>query len=151
MHIGGERRFEARPEEVYRALTDPDALGAAFAAIERVEAVADDWTVVIRLPFPGGFRPRFSVQFDELREPQHARLRAQGKSLGGRISVDSTFDLAPVSGGTLMRWSAEVDASGLASGLGSQSLGAVATKHADRALDRIERSLERAAARRVLP
>jgi carbon monoxide dehydrogenase subunit G len=151
VHIGGERHFEARPEEVYRALTDPDALGAAFAAIERVEAVGDDWTVVIRLPFPGGFRPRFSVHLDELREPQHARLRARGKSLGGRISVDSTFDLAPVSGGTLMRWSAEVDASGLASGLGSQSLGAVATKHADRALDRIARSLERAPARRVLP
>jgi hypothetical protein len=45
-----------------------------------------------------------------------------------------------------MRWSAEVDATALASGLGSQSLGAVATKHADRALDRIARSLEQAAA-----
>jgi carbon monoxide dehydrogenase subunit G len=49
MQIGGERRFEARPAEVYRALTDPDALGAAFAAIERVEADGNDWTLFIRL------------------------------------------------------------------------------------------------------
>lgn len=147
MHIEGERRFDARPEEVYRVLTDPKELGAAFAAFERVEADGDDWTMVVRLPVPGGLRPRFSVRLDELREPRHARLRALGKSLGGRISVDTTFDLAPDSGGTLMRWRAEIDGSGLLSGLGSQSLGAVATKHADRALARIALSLEQAPAR----
>jgi carbon monoxide dehydrogenase subunit G len=45
-----------------------------------------------------------------------------------------------------MRWPAEIAGAGLLSGLGSQSLGAVATKHADRALDRIAGSLERAPA-----
>lgn len=146
MHIGGERRFEARPEDVFRALTDPEALGAAFAAIERVEAEGNEWTVFIRLPLLGGFRLKFLVRLDELREPEHARLRASGKTLGGRISVDSRFDLAPVGGRTLMRWSAEIDATGLFSGLGSQSLGAIATKHADRALARIARTLEPAPA-----
>lgn len=146
MHIEGERRFDARPEEVYRALTDPDELGAVFSAIERVEAEGSDWTVIVRPPVPGAFRLRFSVHLEELREPEHARLRAWGKSLAGRVSVDSTFDLAPLDGGTLMRWSAEVDAAGLFSGLGSQSLGAVATKQADRALARLARDLERAPA-----
>jgi carbon monoxide dehydrogenase subunit G len=142
VQIGGERQFKARPEEVYRALTDPDALGAAFASIERVEAEGNDWTLFIRLPLLGGFRLKLSVHLDELREPQHARLDARAKTLGGRISVDSTFDLAPVNGETLMRWRAEVEATGLFSGLGSQSLAAVATKHADRALARIAESLE---------
>ena len=146
MQIQGERRFEAQPEEVYRALTDPDALGAAFAAFEHVEADGDDWTMVVRLPIPGGLRPKFSVQVEERREPEHARLRARGKTLGGRISVDTTFDLAPDGDGTLMRWRAEIAGTGLLSGLGSQSLGAVATKHADRALARIAGSLERAPA-----
>jgi uncharacterized protein len=146
VQIGGERRFEARPAEVYRALTDPDALGEAFAAIERVETDGNHWTLFIRLPLLGGFQLKFSVDLEELREPQHARLRARGKTFGGGISVDSSFDLAPDGGGTLMRWSAEVDATGLFSGLGSQSLGAVATKHADRALDRIARGLEPAPA-----
>ena len=36
-----------------------------------------------------------------------------------------------------MRWSAEVEATGIFSGLGSQALAPVATEHADRALGRV--------------
>jgi carbon monoxide dehydrogenase subunit G len=143
VHIQGEKGFDAPPGDVYRALTDPHELGGAFSAIERVEAEGNDWTVVVRPPVPGAFRLKFSVHLDELQEGEHARLRAWGKSLAGRISVDSSFDLEPDGGGTLMRWSAEVDAAGLFSGLGSQSLGPLATHQAERALDQIERSLGR--------
>jgi carbon monoxide dehydrogenase subunit G len=146
VRIEGERRLDVKPDEVYGALTDPEKIGAAFAAIERVEAEGNDWTVVVRPPFPGGFRLRFSVHLDELREPEHGRLRAWGKSLGGRLSIDSWFDLEPAGGGTIMRWAADVEAAGLFSGLGSRSLGPVAKLHADRALDRLTRSLERAPA-----
>jgi carbon monoxide dehydrogenase subunit G len=138
VHIEGEKSFAAPPDQVYEALTDPDRLGAAFNAIERVDAEGDDWTVLVRPPVPGGFRLRFSVRLEELREPEHARLRAWGKSLAGRISVDSSFDLEPDGTGTLMRWSAEVDAAGLFSGLGRQALGPVAKRQADRALARLE-------------
>jgi uncharacterized protein len=138
VHIEGEKRFAAPPDQVYEALTDPDRLGAAFNAIERVDVEGDDWTVLVRPPVPGGFRLRFSVRLEELREAEHARLRAWGKSLAGRISVDSSFDLEPDGTGTLMRWSAEVDAAGLFSGLGSQALGPVAKQQADRALARLE-------------
>jgi carbon monoxide dehydrogenase subunit G len=141
VRIQGERRFDAPPEEVYRALTDPDEMAAAFAAIERIDAQPGEWTVIARPPFPGGFRLRFSVRLEDLREPEHARLLAWGKSLGGRISMDSSFDLEPDGGGTSMRWSAEVDAAGLFSGLGSQALGPVATQQAERAIDRLERGL----------
>ena len=142
MRIEGERRFDAKPDEVYGALTDPEQLGEAFSAIEHVEAEGNDWNMVVRPPFPSGFRLRFSVHLDELREPEHARLRAWGKSLGGRMSVDSRFDLVPEGTGTLMRWVAEVDAAGLFAGLGSQSLGGVAKSQADRALGRLARNLE---------
>lgn len=139
MHIEGERRFDAPPDEVYRALTDPDALGKAFSLIERVDADGADWTVVVRPPVPGGFRVKLSVHLEELREGEHARLRAWGKSLGGRISIDSSFDLAPEGTGTSMRWSAEIDAAGIFIGLGSQALAPVAKQHADRALGRLVR------------
>jgi carbon monoxide dehydrogenase subunit G len=146
MHIEGERWFDARPEDVYRALTDPDELAAAFPAIDHVEADGDDWTVIVRPPMPGGFRLRFSVHLEELREPEHARLRAWGKSLAGRISVISTFDLRPERRGTQMHWAAEVDAAGLLSGLGSQSLSTIAQRQADRALNQLARDVERTAA-----
>jgi carbon monoxide dehydrogenase subunit G len=145
VHIAGERRFEAPPAEVFGVLTDPDEVAGAFAAIELVDADGNDWTVVVRPPFPSGFRLRFSVLVDDLREPEHARLRAWGKSLGGRVSVDSSFELAPDRGGTHMRWQAEVDAAGLFSGLGSQALGPVAKHQAERALARLGERLERRA------
>ena len=141
MRIEGERRFEAPPEAVYGALTDPDEMAAAFSAIERIDAQPGEWTVIARPPFRGGFRLRFSVRLEDLREPEHARLLAWGKSLGGRVSVDSAFDLEPDGGGTSMRWSAEVDAAGLFSGLSAQALGPVATHQAERALDRLEKGL----------
>jgi carbon monoxide dehydrogenase subunit G len=145
VHIQGERRFEATPDDVYRALTDPDEIAGAFSAIELVEANGQDWTVLVRPPLPGGFRLRFSVRLDDLREPEHARLRAWGKSLGGRVSVDSSFELEPDGGATHMRWEAEVDAAGLFSGLGRQALGPIATRQAERALGRLADRLERRA------
>lgn len=141
MRIQGERRFDAPPEAVYRALTDPHEMAEAFSAIERIDAEAGEWTVIARPPFPGGFRLRFSVRLDDLRQDEHARLLAWGKSLGGRILVDSSFDLVPVGAGTLMRWAAEVDAAGIFTGLGSQSLGPAATRQAERALDNLAEQL----------
>lgn len=141
MRIEGEKRFEAPPEAVYRSLTDPDAMAAAFSAIERIDSEGNEWAVVARPPFPGGFRLKFSVRLEDLRETEHARLRAWGKSLGGRISVDSSFDLEPDGEGTRMRWDAEVDAAGIFSGLGSQTLGPVAKQQAERALDQLAEGL----------
>jgi carbon monoxide dehydrogenase subunit G len=108
--------------------------------IERVEADGDDWLLVVRPPVPGGFKLKLSVHLEELREAEHARLRAWGKSFGGRISIDSSFDLAPDGEGTMMRWTAEVDAAGIFRGLGSQALASVAKQHADRALERLVRA-----------
>lgn len=141
MHIEGERRFDAPPGAVYAALTDPDEMADAFSAIERIDAERGEWTVIARPPFPGAFRLRFSVRLEDLRGAEHARLLAWGKSLGGRISVDSSFDLEPDGSGTLMRWAAEVDAAGIFSGLSSQALGPVATQQAERALDRLHDAL----------
>ena len=121
-------------------------MAAAFSVIERIDANEGEWTVIARAPFPGAFRLRFSVRLDELREPEHARLVAWGKSLGGRVTVDSSFELEPDGTGTTMRWQAEVDAAGIFSGLGSQALGPVAAQQAERALERLARGL-RATAR----
>jgi carbon monoxide dehydrogenase subunit G len=147
VHIQGEKRFEAAPDDVYRALTDPDEIAGAFSAIELVDADGDDWTIFVRPPLPGGFRLKFSVRIDDRREPEHARLRAWGKSLGGRVSIDSSFELEPDGTGTHMRWQAEVDAAGLFAGLGSQALGPVATHHAERALGRLAEQMEQTAPR----
>jgi carbon monoxide dehydrogenase subunit G len=142
VQIQGQRHFDAAPEDVFRALTDPEEMSAAFSAIELVEAHGTHWTLTVRLPLPGGVRLRVSVHVEEIREPEHARLRAAGKSLGGRVSVNSSFDLASEGARTRMRWAADVDAAGLLRGLGTQALAPVATHQAERALERIARHLD---------
>jgi carbon monoxide dehydrogenase subunit G len=146
VQIQGQRHFDSAPEDVFRALTDPEEMSAAFSAIELVESHGTHWTLTVRLPLPGGVRLRVSVHVEEIREPEHARLRAAGKSLGGRVSVNSSFDLASDGAGTRMRWTADVDGAGLLRGLGSQALAPVATHQAERALERIARHLEAAPA-----
>jgi uncharacterized protein len=148
VRIEGEQYFAALPEDVYSALTDPEQIASAFSAIELIDAAGDEWSVVVRPPLPGGFRLKFSVRLDDQRPAEHARLRAWGKSLGGRVSVDSTFDLEPEGGGTRMRWQAEVDAAGLFSGLGNQALGPMATHQAERALGKLAERLEEGATAR---
>jgi carbon monoxide dehydrogenase subunit G len=148
VRIHGDRHFGAPTEDVFLALTDPEQVAGAFSAIELVEADGQDWTVVVRPPLPGGFRLKFSVRVDDLREPEHARLRAWGKSLAGRLSVNTSFELRPEGDGTWMSWEAEVDAAGLFGGLGSQALGPVATHQAERALTRLADRLERRATAR---
>jgi carbon monoxide dehydrogenase subunit G len=141
VRIDGERHFDVPPEDVFHALTDPALMEDAFGAIERIDPDGDEWTVLVRAPVPGGFKLKFSVRLEDLREPEHARLLAWGKSLGGRISVDSSFDLEPARGGTWMRWNADVDAAGIFVGLGNQRLGPVAKHQAERALDRLAASV----------
>ncbi|MDQ3778009.1 MAG: SRPBCC domain-containing protein [Actinomycetota bacterium] len=137
MRIDGERHFEAPPRDVFRALTDPALLEDAFSAIEQVDASGDEWEVRVRPPLPGAFSLKFSVRLEEQREPEHGRLRAWGKSLGGRLSIDSSFDLEAAPNGTRMSWKADVDAAGILSGLGNQRLGPLAKQQAERALDRV--------------
>lgn len=137
MLIESEQRFDASPADVYRALIDPDALGRAFSVIERVEADGREWTVTVRLPIPGSFRVKLAVHLEELRPSEHARLQARGKTLGGRLTVGSSFDLASDGAGTRMRWTAEVRGTGVLSAVGSQALGPIAKQHADRALGRL--------------
>ncbi len=99
MHIEGEKRFDAAPQEVYSALTDPEALENAFSVIERVEADGPKWTLVVRLPVPGGFRLKLSVRLEELREPEHARLRASGRaSAAGSPSTPRSILLPTATG-----------------------------------------------------
>jgi carbon monoxide dehydrogenase subunit G len=141
VRIESERRFEAPPEEVFRALTDPKLMEDAFPSIERIEVEGNEWKVLVRAPVPGGFKLKFSVRFEDLRAPEHGRLRAWGKSLGGRVSVDSSFDLEPDGAGTRMRWDAQVEAAGTFSGLGSQRLAPAAKHQAERALGRLARGV----------
>jgi len=73
----------------------------------------------------------------ERQPPTHAGLRAQSRG----IDITSTFDLAEDSGGTLMRWRADLEVAGIVGRVIGHGLDGVAARQAARTLDAVERAL----------
>jgi carbon monoxide dehydrogenase subunit G len=143
VRIEGIRRFDAPRERVFRALTDPHEIGELMPGVERVEVANDDeWVAVARSPFRRGFHLQLDMQVIERRPPEHAKLRAQGKSFGARLSIDTEFRLSENGSGTEMAWTAEVGLGGLLGGLGGRALEPAARRQAERAMDRLQQRVE---------
>jgi carbon monoxide dehydrogenase subunit G len=143
MRIEGTRRFEAPRERVFHALTDPYEIGQLMPGVERVEVSSDDeWIAVVEAPFGRGLNLKLDMHVTDRRPPEHARLRAWGKSFGMRLSIDTEFQLAENGGGTDMTWTADVGLAGLLGGIGGKALEPAARRQADRAMDRLERLVE---------
>lgn len=139
MRIEGTRRFPAPRERVWHALTDPDELSHLMPGLDHIEVETDDeWTAFVRPPFARALSMKFSMRVTDRRPMDHARLLAWGKSLGGRISIETEFELHDASDETEMEWNADVQLAGLLRGLGGRALEPVARQQAERALDRLE-------------
>jgi uncharacterized protein len=143
MRVDGTRRFQARRERVFRALTDPHELSELMPGVQRVEVEsADEWIAVVKPPFGPGLNLKLDMHITERREPEHARLTAWGKSFGARISIETEFELADDGDGTDMTWSAEIGLAGLLGGLGGKAMEPMARQQAERALDRMQTRVE---------
>jgi uncharacterized protein len=142
MRLEGTRGFDAPREEVYEALTDPELVASAIPALESL-TVADHehWTATVKV----SVAPRLKVAFEVLdrRPPEHARLRAHGKNLGGAARFDTSFDLADDGGRTAMRYSAEFGLSGLLGRLGEPALRPIVERQVGRLFAAVDRRVAR--------
>ena len=140
MRLEGTREFAGPREAVFAALTDPELVAGAIPALESVDVSdPDHWTASMRV----SIAPRLRVAFEVLdrRPPEHARLRARGKNLGGSATMETSFDLAEAGACTHMRYEADFLLSGLLGRLGGPAFRLIAERQIDR--------LFRAVARRV--
>ena len=145
MRIEGTKHFRAPRERVFRALTDPHELSQLIPGLQRVEVQSEDeWIAVVKPPFAHGLNLKVDMHVTERREPEHARLNAWGKSFGARIAIETEFELAENGDGTDMAWTADVRPAGLLGGLGGKALEPAARHQAERAMERLQRSVESA-------
>lgn len=145
MRIEGTREFAAPPEAVFRALTDPELLTDAVPGVGSVDVQdANRWSAEIKVPLAAR-APRLKFQFEltERREPEHARLAARGKTLGGSMRVETSFDLTAQDGGTAMRYDAEVTLAGLLGHVPSSTVEPLARKGIGKLLGAVERRVSR--------
>jgi carbon monoxide dehydrogenase subunit G len=124
MHVEGTREFDASPEIVWLVLNDPKRLSAALPAVEDVEIDDEDhWHAAVRLPV-GPKAIGLKLRFERVvaRRPEHAQLRARGKSFGASLGIDTSFRLSPAGDGTTMAWEADIELGGLLGRMGSHVL-----------------------------
>jgi carbon monoxide dehydrogenase subunit G len=139
VRIGGTRRLPSSRERVWHALTDPEELASLMPGLDHIEVETDDeWTALVKPPFAHGLSLKFAMRVTDRRPLEHARLLAWGKSLGGRIAIQTEFELADDDVGTQMAWSAEVRLAGLLRGFAGRALEPLARQQAERVLDRLE-------------
>jgi uncharacterized protein len=145
VRVEGTREFAASRDDVFRALTDPHLIADSIPLVRNVQVDDPDrWSAEVRVPV-GGRGPRIRVRVDvlERRQPEHARLQAQGKSLGASVRLGSTFDLAEQDGKTQMRYDAEVALGGVLKTIPDSTLAPAARRAVDALLRAVERRVER--------
>lgn len=122
MRIEGQRTFAAPPEEVFAALVDPQLVASTVPGIQQFTVDSPErWHGTVRLPV--GPKVEFRFELAESAAPTRARLVAHGKTFGGGVRVETAFDLEPAGeSGTLMRYVATAELSGLLGRLGDGAL-----------------------------
>lgn len=143
MKIEGTREFRAPREAVFEALTDPELFVRSMPGLETYEIRGPDrGTATMKV----AVAPRVKVDFEirEKRPPTHACLHAHGKNFGGRIAIDTSFDLEERAGRTTMRFRAEFSLGGLLGRLGEPVLRPLADHQVDKLAQAVERRVARA-------
>lgn len=141
MRIDGRREFRASRESVYEALTDPQLVAGSIPALETVQVTdRDHWTASVKV----SIAPRLKVAFEvsDQRPPEHARLRARGKNLGGAASIDTSFDLAQSHGRTTMSYEVQVGLSGLLGRIGEPAFRPIAERQMEKLLKAVAERVE---------
>jgi carbon monoxide dehydrogenase subunit G len=136
--VSGERSFAATPERIFELLTDPAVIVSALPAARGHRVVdRDHWEAKVKPPLPLAPGITIKIEVVERRPGEHAALCARG----GGADVTSTFDLVGEDEGTVMRWQARLELSGLLGRLAGPTLDAVAERQAKRMLDAVERAI----------
>jgi uncharacterized protein len=134
MQFSGTERIPASRDRVWRFLTNPDAVATCVPDVESIDAI-DPTRFTARVkagigPVRGKFG--FDITWQQLDEPSHAHMTAQGKTPGSAVTVDSTMDLAEAGDGvTELTWNADVVVHGMIASVGARLLDGFARKQTE--------------------
>ena len=146
MNVSGERTFAAPRETVWRVLNDPTAMAKTMPGVESFDVHDDrNWTANVKIPLGlGGLKMKVDMEKVEDREPEHAALRIKGQGVGAMLSMQTSFDLADVAGGTAINWSAAVKIAGPVGSMGQRVLQPIVNQQVQQVLTALDREVNAA-------
>ncbi len=122
MNIEATYEMKAPRERVYAALIDPEVLRHAIPGCESLEKTGDGLYTATMKAGIGAIKGTFKgeVRLEDMRPPEHYRIVVQGKGAMGFAKGSADFDLEDKDGGTLIRYSGEMQIGGSIAGVGQR-------------------------------
>jgi carbon monoxide dehydrogenase subunit G len=143
MKVEGNYTFSAPREQVWQILLDPDALARMMPGCESLKRVGDnEYEAVLRIrvgPVDGTYTGK--IVLDDLRPPEHYRMRVNGQGNAGFMQGEGTLDLEEQNGNTLLKYRGETQVGGRVANVGQRLIGSVATHLINQGLKRLEAEL----------
>jgi uncharacterized protein len=148
VNVSGERTFAAPRSAVWAVLNDPAAMAKTMPGVQSFD-VHDDkrWTANVKIPLGlGGLKMKIDMTKTEEREPEFARLQIKGTGVGAMLSMATSFELAEASGGTLMKWAADVKLAGPVGSMGQRGLQPIVNQQVQHVLKALDTQVQAAVA-----
>ena len=132
MQFDGIVQINSPREKVWNFLTDPQLVTQCAPGLQSVEVIEPDkkFNAVAGVGF-GAVKVTFNtdVEWLEIDEPNHAKMKAHGKAPGSGVDVTSDMYLSDgPDGGTQLKWSADIAVVGTIASLASRLMGSVTKK-----------------------
>jgi carbon monoxide dehydrogenase subunit G len=146
--VEGTRTFDAPRATVWQVLNDPSRLAKTMPGVESFD-VRDDrnWRANVKIPLGlGGLRMSIDFTKMEEREPEFAKLAAKGNGVGAIMNMETAFHLAEsASGGTDMKWEADVKIAGPVGSMGQRVLQPIVNQQVGQVLSALDEQVKEAA------
>jgi carbon monoxide dehydrogenase subunit G len=124
MKIESTQQLDVPRERVYSALVNPEILKRCIPGCESLElAEAGHYEAHLKAgvgAIKGNFRG--NVHLEDMRPPEHYRIVVEGKGVIGFAKGSANFDLEEQNGGTLVRYSGELQVGGTIAGVGQRMI-----------------------------
>lgn len=144
MKIDATYEIHAPRERVYAALVQPEILRRAIPGCESLEKIGEDTYAAVLKAGVGSIKGKFKgeVRLEDMRPPEHYRIVVEGKGAVGFAKGSADFDLEPKDGGTLIRYSGEMQIGGTIAAVGQRMIQGAAKMMAARFFAALENEVK---------
>ena len=140
MKLEGTSHLNAPRESVFQCLTDRSVLQRCIPGCERLEATGENvYALTIRAGV-GTIKGLFTgtVRLEDIRPPEHYRIVVEGKGQPGFLKGSGDLDLEEANGGTLMKYSGDIQVGGTIASVGQRMIQATAKMMASQFFNSLE-------------
>ncbi|MDT4968158.1 MAG: uncharacterized protein QOJ64_2895 [Acidobacteriota bacterium] len=124
MKIEGTHELRAKRERVFQVLIDPEVLKRCIPGCERLEKTGENTYAATLRSGVGSIKGVFTgnVRLEDLRPSEHYRIVVDGKGQPGFLKGSGDLDLEEKDGGTLIRYSGDVQVGGTIASVGQRMI-----------------------------